>query len=115
MNDPLCAKCGHAESMHNELYPIANSCDCGCNEFVDPNTPGVFIQCNIRNARYICVLARNHQGDHKTAETILREFAQKCLDIAVSPTEGATIEEASEALLEYVVSWPHGKDGILKV
>ena len=44
---------------------------------------------------------------------VLHAFAQKCQDIQCAVTEGATLEQAKAALWDYVMSWPHTKDGFV--
>jgi hypothetical protein len=46
---------------------------------------------------------------------VLWVFAQRCVDISVSPAEGDTLEASALALWEYVSSWPHAQDGMVRV
>jgi len=44
---------------------------------------------------------------------VLHAFAQKCQDIQCGVIEGATEEQAKGALWDYVMNWPHTKDGFV--
>lgn len=45
--------------------------------------------------------------------TVLADFAQRCIDITCSPIEGDTLRQSADHLHEFVLSWPHWKDGLL--
>lgn len=53
--------------------------------------------------------------DQQAELAVLRDFAQKCVDITCSVIEGDTRLQSGERLWEYVRSWPHWKDGLLHI